>query len=38
MCAAPGSKTAQIVEAVHANDKLNEMPGKRSFAEADGSC
>ncbi|KAI7880932.1 S-adenosyl-L-methionine-dependent methyltransferase [Lichtheimia hyalospora FSU 10163] len=26
MCAAPGSKTAQIIEAVHANDKLNEMP------------
>ncbi|ORZ03789.1 S-adenosyl-L-methionine-dependent methyltransferase [Syncephalastrum racemosum] len=26
MCAAPGSKTAQIIEAVHANDKLEEMP------------
>ncbi|CAO3612161.1 unnamed protein product [Mucor fragilis] len=26
MCAAPGSKTAQIIEAVHSNDKLNEMP------------
>ncbi|KAL1917054.1 uncharacterized protein VTP21DRAFT_5252 [Calcarisporiella thermophila] len=26
MCAAPGSKTAQIIEAVHANDKLNEVP------------
>lgn len=26
MCAAPGSKTGQIVEAIHANDKLNEMP------------
>ncbi|KAI8379664.1 S-adenosyl-L-methionine-dependent methyltransferase [Radiomyces spectabilis] len=26
MCAAPGSKTAQIIEAVHANDRLNEMP------------
>lgn len=31
MCAAPGSKTAQIIEAVHANDKLNEMPGMRSL-------
>lgn len=30
MCAAPGSKTAQIIEAVHANDKLNEMPGMGS--------
>jgi 16S rRNA C967 or C1407 C5-methylase (RsmB/RsmF family) len=28
MCAAPGSKTAQIIEAVHSNDKLNEMPSK----------
>ncbi|KAI9495549.1 S-adenosyl-L-methionine-dependent methyltransferase [Zychaea mexicana] len=26
MCAAPGSKTAQIIEAVHANDLLNELP------------
>ncbi|CEG82204.1 hypothetical protein RMATCC62417_16312 [Rhizopus microsporus] len=26
MCAAPGSKTAQIIEAVHSNDKLNEIP------------
>ncbi|OBZ86764.1 tRNA (cytosine(34)-C(5))-methyltransferase [Choanephora cucurbitarum] len=26
MCAAPGSKTAQIIEAVHSNDRLNEMP------------
>ncbi|SAM02707.1 hypothetical protein [Absidia glauca] len=26
MCAAPGSKTGQIVEAIHANDRLNEMP------------
>ncbi|KAI9314518.1 S-adenosyl-L-methionine-dependent methyltransferase [Dichotomocladium elegans] len=26
MCAAPGSKTAQIIEAVHANDRLDEMP------------
>ncbi|KAG2222188.1 hypothetical protein INT45_014085, partial [Circinella minor] len=26
MCAAPGSKTAQIIEAVHANDNLNELP------------
>ncbi|KAI9266718.1 S-adenosyl-L-methionine-dependent methyltransferase [Phascolomyces articulosus] len=26
MCAAPGSKTAQIIEAVHANDSLNELP------------
>ncbi|KAI9252407.1 S-adenosyl-L-methionine-dependent methyltransferase [Phascolomyces articulosus] len=26
MCAAPGSKTAQIIEAVHANDLLNEIP------------
>ncbi|CAM0136233.1 tRNA (cytosine-5-)-methyltransferase ncl1 [Umbelopsis sp. WA50703] len=26
MCAAPGSKTAQIIEAVHANDKINEIP------------
>ncbi|KAG1446500.1 hypothetical protein G6F56_009548 [Rhizopus delemar] len=26
MCAAPGSKTGQIIEAVHSNDKLNEMP------------
>ncbi|KAI8139197.1 S-adenosyl-L-methionine-dependent methyltransferase [Fennellomyces sp. T-0311] len=26
MCAAPGSKTAQIIEAVHANDRLGEMP------------
>ncbi|KAL0075394.1 S-adenosyl-L-methionine-dependent methyltransferase [Phycomyces blakesleeanus] len=26
MCAAPGSKTAQIIEAVHANDLLNEEP------------
>ncbi|CAO3599505.1 unnamed protein product [Absidia cylindrospora] len=26
MCAAPGSKTGQIVEAVHANDKLEELP------------
>ncbi|CDS09206.1 hypothetical protein LRAMOSA10566 [Lichtheimia ramosa] len=26
MCAAPGSKTAQIIEAVHANDQLNELP------------
>ncbi|KAI7867502.1 S-adenosyl-L-methionine-dependent methyltransferase [Spinellus fusiger] len=26
MCAAPGSKTAQIIEAVHANDKLDETP------------
>jgi 16S rRNA C967 or C1407 C5-methylase (RsmB/RsmF family) len=26
MCAAPGSKTAQIIEGVHSNDKLNEMP------------
>ncbi|KAI8985845.1 S-adenosyl-L-methionine-dependent methyltransferase [Pilobolus umbonatus] len=26
MCAAPGSKTAQIIEAIHFNDKLNEMP------------
>ena len=28
MCAAPGSKTAQIIEAVHANDLLNEIPSK----------
>jgi 16S rRNA C967 or C1407 C5-methylase (RsmB/RsmF family) len=28
MCAAPGSKTAQIIEAVHANDKINEIPSK----------
>jgi 16S rRNA C967 or C1407 C5-methylase (RsmB/RsmF family) len=28
MCAAPGSKTAQIIEAVHANDRLDEMPSK----------
>lgn len=28
MCAAPGSKTAQIIEAVHANDQLNELPSK----------
>ncbi|KAI8886813.1 S-adenosyl-L-methionine-dependent methyltransferase [Backusella circina FSU 941] len=26
MCAAPGSKTAQIIEYLHTNDKLNEMP------------
>ena len=26
ICAAPGSKTAQIIEAIHANDKDNEMP------------
>ncbi|ORX42903.1 S-adenosyl-L-methionine-dependent methyltransferase [Hesseltinella vesiculosa] len=26
MCAAPGSKTAQIIEAVHGNDKYNELP------------
>lgn len=26
MCAAPGSKTGQIIEAIHANDRLNEMP------------
>ncbi|KAI8074437.1 S-adenosyl-L-methionine-dependent methyltransferase [Gongronella butleri] len=26
MCAAPGSKTGQIIEAIHANDKLNELP------------
>ncbi|KAI9287495.1 S-adenosyl-L-methionine-dependent methyltransferase [Umbelopsis sp. AD052] len=26
MCAAPGSKTAQIIEAVHANDRQNEIP------------
>ncbi|KAI9259870.1 S-adenosyl-L-methionine-dependent methyltransferase [Sporodiniella umbellata] len=26
MCAAPGSKTGQIIEAIHSNDKLNEMP------------
>lgn len=30
MCAAPGSKTAQIIEAVHANDKKNEIPSKSS--------
>lgn len=28
MCAAPGSKTAQIIEAVHANDKKNEIPSE----------
>lgn len=28
MCAAPGSKTAQCIEAVHANDRFNETPGK----------
>lgn len=32
MCAAPGSKTAQIIEAVHSNDKLNEMPSKLFIA------
>lgn len=32
MCAAPGSKTAQIIEAVHSNDKLNEMPSKSFIA------
>ncbi|CAO3676923.1 unnamed protein product [Umbelopsis vinacea] len=26
MCAAPGSKTAQLIEAVHANDRQNEIP------------
>lgn len=26
MCAAPGSKTSQIVEAIHANDKHKELP------------
>ncbi|KAI9320764.1 S-adenosyl-L-methionine-dependent methyltransferase [Dichotomocladium elegans] len=26
MCAAPGSKTAQIIEAVHSNDMSNELP------------
>ncbi|KAI9494607.1 S-adenosyl-L-methionine-dependent methyltransferase [Zychaea mexicana] len=26
MCAAPGSKTTQIIEAVHANDQLGELP------------
>lgn len=36
MCAAPGSKTAQIIEAVHANDKLNEMPGMRSLIGQQG--
>jgi 16S rRNA C967 or C1407 C5-methylase (RsmB/RsmF family) len=28
MCAAPGSKTAQIIEYLHTNDKSNEMPRK----------
>lgn len=28
MCAAPGSKTAQCIEAVHANVRFNETPGK----------
>lgn len=28
MCAAPGSKTAQIIEAVDTNSKVNEMPSK----------
>jgi 16S rRNA C967 or C1407 C5-methylase (RsmB/RsmF family) len=28
MCAAPGSKTAQIIEAVHANDRQNEIPSE----------
>ncbi|OZJ03575.1 hypothetical protein BZG36_03041 [Bifiguratus adelaidae] len=26
MCAAPGSKTGQILEAIHANDRQNELP------------
>lgn len=28
MCAAPGSKTAQIIEAVDTGSKANEMPSK----------
>jgi multisite-specific tRNA:(cytosine-C5)-methyltransferase len=31
MCAAPGSKTAQIIEAVDVNNKVNEMPSKLLF-------
>ena len=35
MCAAPGSKTAQIIEAVHANDNLKELPSKKISVFAD---
>jgi 16S rRNA C967 or C1407 C5-methylase (RsmB/RsmF family) len=28
MCAAPGSKTAQLVEALHANDEAGQIPSK----------
>lgn len=32
MCAAPGSKTAQIIEALHRDDTTH-MPGRKEFYE-----
>lgn len=36
MCAAPGSKTAQIVEALHATENQDGIPGSLSILTIDG--